>query len=112
MAKRKTTTTVRTTERRDMVKTCAFWGLAISAVMFVVGGIITFIASNTGSVGAILNQVSSILNLLASLALLVAIALPAYGYVRGRKRFWKVFYLIALVIYVLGVVFGMLPRFI
>ncbi|MGN0817598.1 MAG: hypothetical protein ACI4L9_01395 [Candidatus Coproplasma sp.] len=109
MAKRRTT---QTTERRDMVKTCAFWGLAISAVMYVVGGIIAFVAKYTGSVGAILNQISSILSLLASLGLLVAIALPAYGYVRGKKRAWKIFYWIALIIYVLGVVFGMLPRFI
>lgn len=111
MAKRRTRT-VQTTERRDMVKICAFWGLAISAIMFVVGGVIAFIAKYTGSVGTVLNQISSIASLIASIALLIAIALPAYGYVRGRKRIWKIFYWIALAIYVFGVVFGMLPRFI
>lgn len=110
MAKKKTTTT-QTTQTRDTVKTCAFWGLAVSSIMYVVGGIIAFIAKYTGDLGALLNQISSILSLLANVALLVAIAVPAYGYVRGKKREWKIFYWIALVIYVLGVVFGMLPRF-
>jgi ABC-type glycerol-3-phosphate transport system permease component len=98
MAKKRTRT--ESTERRDYVKFCAFWGMAIAAILFVVGGILNWL--NLGTI-------ASICNLIAQIALAVAIAVPAYGYVRGRSKGWKIFYWIALVIYIFGVVFGAIP---
>lgn len=108
MAKKSTS---RSTTSHSAVQVCAFWGLAISAILFIVGGILAFIASHTGDFGAILTQISSIFSLIASIALAVAIALPAYGYVRGRSKGWKIFYWICLIVYIFGIVLGMLPRF-
>ena len=103
--KKTKTTTTRTTSSKtytnnDIIKFCAFWGMAIAAILFVVGGIMSWAGVGLSLV--------SIFNLLAQIALAVAIALPAYNYVRGKKKGWKIFYWIALVIYVFGVVFGII----
>ena len=47
-------------------------------------------------------------DLIAKLALLVAIAFPAYTFSRGLSIVWRVIFWIALVIYILGCVLGML----
>lgn len=85
-------------ERNYFVKLCAFLGLFLSAVLFVMSGFFS-------------GQVNAILDLVARLSLLVAIAVPAYSFVRGRHVAWKVVYWIVLVIYVLGCVFGVLHGF-
>lgn len=97
---RKTTTT-RTTSNRDLVKFCAFWGIVIAAVLFVVTAILNWVGGNLG-------LVQKIFDVIAKVALLVAIAIPAYGYVRGRRVGWKVTYWVALVVYVLGVVLSVI----
>lgn len=98
MANKKRTTT--SSEKRDLIKFCAFWGLAIAAILFVVTGVLSF----CGVGGLII----TIFDILGKVALLIAIALPAYAYVRGRAIGWKVFFWIALVVYVLGCVFGVI----
>lgn len=115
MAKKKTKTKTAAAERRDIVKICAFWGLAISAIMYVTSGLITFIVKLLSNIDArtagVLGQISGIASLVASIALAVAIALPAYSYVRGKNKNWKIFYWVVLSIYVLGIVFGLVPAF-
>ncbi len=112
MAK-KTKTTTTTTQRRDTVTFCAFWGLAISAVLYVTSGLIKFITSLIKNLSpetaSVLNKITGITSLLGSIAIVVAVALPAYGYVRGKKKGWKIFYWIALAVFVFGVVFGAIP---
>lgn len=98
MAKKKVVKRSATTT--DVVKVCAFWGLAVSAVLYVVGGIFKFFK--------ILGSLVGILNMLGSIALAIAVAIPAYRYVQGKKKAWKVFYWIALIIYVLGVVLSII----
>lgn len=114
MAKRKTKTPSNT--NRDLVKVCAFWGLAISAILYVVSGLINFLVKVIESLrdtktAAVLGQISGIASIVASVALAVAIAIPAYSYVKGKGRNWKIFYWIVLAVYVLGIVFGLLPSF-
>ncbi len=82
--------------RRSFVKLCAFFGLILAAFLFVFGGLFS------GS------AVGSILEIVGKLALLVAIAFPAYEYSRGMKKAWRIIFWIALVIYVLGCVLGLL----
>ena len=79
---------------------CAFWGMIIASVNDI-----------SHDVASILSLVSNIMSLLGSIALLVAIAIPAWQYVKYRSKGWKVVYWIALVVYVLGVGFGMLSAF-
>ena len=86
--------------KNDFVRACAFWGILIAATVFVVGGILSLIDPN--GLGTIIN----ILDLVAKVALLVAVAIPAFDWVKYKKVGWKVTYWIALAVYVFGVVFG------
>lgn len=109
MAKRSHTTH---SERVDITKFCAFWGMAIAAIMYICSGIINLIIRFVGSLSSktagALSQAVSIITLLGNIAIIIAIGLPAYGFVRYKTKGWKVFYWIALVIFALGVVFGMI----
>ena len=82
--------------KRDLVKFCAFVALIVEAFTFTFGGLLS--SSLAGR----------ILDLVAKIALLIAIAFPAYNFSRGCKTVWRVIFWIALVIYVLGCVLGML----
>lgn len=90
-------------ERRDITKLCAFWGIFIAAILFVASGILGFF--DLGNVGT---TIISVFNLIGKLALLVAVAFPAYGYVRGKAKVWKIIFWVALVVYVAGCVFGVI----
>ncbi len=85
--------------RRSFVKLCAFIALFLSAVIFVIGGLLA------GS------KAGTILDLVAKVALLIGIAFPAYEYARGLKKGWRIVYWVALVIYALGCTFGVLKGF-
>lgn len=77
--KKTTKRTVVHRDRVDIVKLCAFWGIFIAAILFVASGILGFF--DLGNVGT---TIISVFNLIGKLALLVAVAFPAYGYVRGK----------------------------
>ena len=98
MAKKQRT---ETQARNSFVKACAFIGILISAVLYVVSGILSWVG---GSLGAI----ASWMNLIASLALVVGVAFPAWDYVKYRTQAWKIVYWVALAVYVFGVVFGII----
>ncbi|PWM74222.1 MAG: hypothetical protein DBX59_04020 [Bacillota bacterium] len=85
--------------RRSFVKLCAFIALFLSAIIFVIGGLLA------GS------KAGTILDLIAKVALLIGIAFPAYDYVRGLNKVWKIIYWVALIIYALGCTFGVLSGF-
>ena len=89
--------------KNDFVRACAFWGIVVTAILFVVGGVLNFVG---------LNSIAGIFDLLAKIALLVAVAIPAYDWIKYKKTAWKVVYWIALVIYVFGVVFGVIKIYI
>ncbi len=91
-------------EKHDITKFCAFWGLAIVAVLFIVTGILTLL----GRYFEINTTVISVFDTIAKVALLIAVGLPAYSYVNRKGKNWQIFYWIALLIYALGVVFGVL----
>ena len=97
------------TSNVSILKFCAFWGMAVAAVLYLVSGLIAFIAKWTGEIGATLQKICGIISLLGSIAIVIAIALPAYSYVRGKGKTWKITYWILLAVFVLGVVFGAIP---
>ncbi|MDE7452998.1 MAG: hypothetical protein K2N22_01160 [Clostridia bacterium] len=104
-------------ERVDLTKFCAFWGMAIASIMYMCSGIINLLIRFVDSISAsktagALRQTVSIFTLLGNIAIIIAIGLPAYGFVRGRGKGWKIFYWIALVVFALGVVFGMISTII
>ena len=87
-------------ERRSFTKFCAFWGIVIAVGLLIVTAIFNAVGGSLGIVG-------TIFDVIAKLALLVAVAFPAYDYVRGRKIGWKITYWIALVLYVVCIVLGL-----
>lgn len=101
MAKR--TVRTETAARHDFVRACAFIGIFLSAVLFVVGAILNWCG---------LGSVASLLNMIAQLALLFAVAFPAWDFVKNRKQVWRVIYWISLVLYVFGCVFGIIGIYI
>ncbi len=103
MAKKKKTTTT-TTSNRGFVKACAFWGIVIAVVLLIVTAIFNALGGSLGIIG-------TIFDVLAKAALLIAVCIPAYSYVRGRSIGWKVTYWVALVLYIVFIVLGaVLPR--
>ncbi|MDE5729408.1 MAG: hypothetical protein K2I20_04455 [Clostridia bacterium] len=102
MAK-KTTKTTKTTRRstteRDIEKFCAFWAMAIAAILYIFSGIIALVI-RYAAVANILNVVT----LLGNIAMIVAIALPAYKYAVTKGKNGKIIYWILLVIFAFGVV--------
>ncbi len=77
---------------------CAFWGLVIASAVFITSGIFQAFG--------ILSSVVGILDLVGKVALFLAVALSAFQFVKGKKTGWKVVYWIALIVYAVGVVFG------
>ena len=84
--------------KNEFVRACAFWGILIAATVFVVGGILRWVGIGENIFG--------ILELVAKVALLIAVAIPAYDWIKYKKVGWQVVYWIVLVIYIFGVVFG------
>ena len=72
---------------------CAFWGMIIASVSYIFSGLFRFLVNwindISHDVASILSLVSNIMSLLGSIALLVAIAIPAWQYVKYRSKGWK-----------------------
>ena len=93
---------------------CAFWGMVIAGFTHFFGGLfralIKWVFSNS-SVASILNRIADICTLLGNIALLVALIIPAWQFVKYKSKGWKVFFWIALVLFVVSVVFGVAIQF-
>ena len=92
---------------------CAFWAMVISGFAYLFGGIVNFIITtikslNGTNTAAILGNIYHVLTFLGNIALIVAVAIPAWQFVRYRSKGWKVVYWIALVGFALGAVLGMI----
>ena len=95
---------------------CAFWAIVISGFAYLFGGIFKLLVSTIKSLNGtntanILSSIYHIFTFLGNLALIVAVAIPAWNFVRLRRTGWKVVYWIALVGYAFGAVLGMLGGF-
>ncbi len=91
-------------ERRvDIVKLCSFWGIAFAALVMFIGFIISLLKLLDVSIGAF-NTIYGIFNMISMIALLIAVAFPAYGYVRGKGRNWRILYWVVLIMYICGLI--------
>lgn len=94
---------------------CAFWGMVVAGFTHFFGGLFHALvnwAFSDSNAGRILNRIADICTLLGNIALLVAIALPAWQFVSSKSsRGWKVFYWISFALFVIGVVFGVVIQF-
>lgn len=98
MAKKKTTASTGTT-KSGILRALAYIGLVVSALVFLLGGILNLCG---------LSAVSSLLSQIASVVLLVAVAWPAWDFCKSKAKWIRILYFIALILYILGLVFGFL----
>lgn len=96
----------------DVVKFCSFWGMSIAALLYIFSGLLRFIISLISNLSektaGTMGQIVNICQFLGNIAIIVAIALPAWRYVSNKSKSWKVFYWIMLVVFAFGVVLGMI----
>ena len=88
---------------------CAFWGMVVAAFSHFFGGLFNALVKwifSDSKAGSVLRSIANICQLLGSIALLVAIALPAYQFVKYKSKGWKIFYWVSLILFIIGVVFG------
>ena len=103
MSNKKKTTTTTTTSNNDIIKFCAFWGLVIAAVVALVSFVISLLAK-CGVPMDWAGRVVGVLSTISQIALLIAVIIPAYKYVRGKKTVYKAFFWVAVIMLVLGLV--------
>lgn len=92
-----------TAAKHDLIRLCAFVGILISAVLFVVGAILNACG---------LGNATGVFNFVAQLALLVAVAFPAWDFIKSKGKVWRIVYWVALVIYIFGCVFGLVTVYV
>ena len=89
---------------------CAFWGMVIAGFTKFFGGVfrasVEWFIKDGSNAKNILMKLHTTLSFLGDIALLIAIALPAYQFVKYKTKGWKIFYWIAFAIFVVAVVFG------
>ena len=85
----------------SLVNVLAFFALAAAAVLLVIGPILKAVLVATGGV------IMQALTLVSQYCLLAAIAIPGWFFVRGKRKGWKIAYIIFLVIYIAGTILGM-----
>ena len=104
MAKKtRKTTTNRTTSVWDIVKFCAYVAMviaAIAAMLAFVFGLLAKLDVHIGWAG----RVTGICNTVAQVALIVAVIIPAYQYMRSKSAVVRAFFWVAVIFLVLGLV--------
>lgn len=101
--KKKPAKTGTTTSNTDIVKFCAFWGLVIAAITALVSFIIALIAKLGVPMGWS-GRVIGVCNTISQIALLVAVVIPAYRFVCGKRTIYKSLFWFAVIMLVLGLV--------
>lgn len=101
MAKKKAKVTTRSTNG-SLVRTCAYIALLIAAALFLFNGLMNLLEISVSG------KLLSAIRLIGNICLAVGIAFPAYDYTRGRKSVWRILFWIALIVYLLGCVFGVI----
>ena len=91
----------RAPSKSSFSKFCAFWGITLAAVLFLTNGILKIVKRflEDEEVLAGFNSCMAAFDFVAKLALLVAVAIPAYAYVSKKKLGWKITYIFAIVLY-------------
>lgn len=94
------------TRTYDVVNLCACIALFITAFLYMTSWVFQLLIKYCSLTG--LGSFMHLLQMIASIALLVAIALPAYRHVRStaNRRVWTICYWIALVVYICVVFLG------
>ena len=88
---------------------CAFWGMVVAGLTRFFGeffkSMVKWVFGGTSG-ETFMYQAAHVLSLLGNIALVVAIALPAFQFVRFKPQGWRVFYWIMFTLFLISVVFG------
>ncbi|MBQ9713780.1 MAG: hypothetical protein IJV83_00485 [Clostridia bacterium] len=103
MAKKKNSK--RTSSQTRTLRGCAFFALTIAAAIFLFSGLVAWLDIS------IVSSVMGIIGLIGQVCLVIGIAFPAYDFTCGKTVGWRGVYWIALLVYLAGCVFGVLPKF-
>ncbi len=105
MAKKtkKTTTTNRTTSIWDVVKFCAYVAMVIAAVASMLAFVFGLLAKVDVHIGWA-GRVTGICSMIAQVALIVAVTIPAYHFMRTKSAVVRAFFWVAVIFLVLGLV--------
>lgn len=76
----------------NFVRGCAYVALLIAAFTFLFGGLV-----HSLEIG-VLTKFISLANLIGKICLVIGVALPAYDFTRGKAKFWRVLFWIALIV--------------
>ncbi|MDE6586275.1 MAG: hypothetical protein K2K80_06320 [Clostridia bacterium] len=101
--KRRRNTSGNTTSNYELIKFCAFWGLAIAAIAACISFVLRILGVLDVKIGWA-ERVVGICNTISQIALLVTVILAAYRYVVGKKTVYKAFFWVAVILIVLGLV--------
>lgn len=94
--------TKKSTNTNDFMRACAYFALIIAAAIFLVNGIFNYFEISG------FEKLLSVISLIGQLCLAIGIAFSAYEFTCGKAVVWRVLFWIALIVYVLGCVFGIL----
>lgn len=94
--------TTKTYSANRIIRVCAYFALMIASAIFLFSGLVRWLDWSA------LSKIVSILDIVGKILLIIGIAIPAYDFTIGKKSIWKILYWIALVVYVLGCVFGII----
>ena len=83
--------------RSDMMRLAGF----LAFVAMVLAIVLLLVAAIIGP-----GQISGVLNLIKDLALLVALAVPAFYFTKGKPKWVKIVYYIVLACFVVAAIFG------
>ena len=104
MAKKtKRTRTERTTSVWDIVKFCAYVAMVIAAVAAMLAFVFGLLAKVDVHIGWA-GRVTGICNTIAQVALIVAVIIPAYHFMRSKSAVVRAFFWVAVIFLVLGLV--------
>lgn len=103
MAKRTRKTTSEGKGNYSLVKVLAFCALALAAL----AGLLSFVLSLLLKLGVSIswgNTLVSICSLVSQVALLIAVGVAAWDYVKYKKTVYRAIYIVAIVLCILGLV--------
>ena len=97
----------------DTTEICAFWAMVISGFAYLFGGIFNFICKaikslNGTHTASVLSSIYHIATFVGNIALIIAVALPAWQFVKYRSVVWKAIFWVGLIGFAFGAVLGML----
>ena len=100
--KKKRTRTERTTSVWDVVKFCAYVAMVVAAVAAMLSFVFGLVAKIVTISWA--GRVTGICNTVAQIALIVAVIIPAYHFMRPKGAVVRAFFWVAVIFLVLGLV--------